>query len=279
MRLPSGPLTLRRLTVAVAVAASVAVGVTWGVSAARARADRELCRNHLKQIGMALDMYTSVHGSFPYGTVPSASLPVGRRLSWLVTLLDFIEGNAPNIRDKTRAWDDPIAAGLVSTDKDTERGGDVPAGSDISVYHCPSGSESHAPAGHEPTEYIGMAGLGADAPSLALGHPRAGVFGDERATPTGRISDGLGSTVAVVEAREGRGPWRAGGPSTVRGVDPSRRPYVGARRQFGGCHPAEAQALFADGSVRFLSESIDPQVFEALSTVAGGEPLPAGWDR
>jgi hypothetical protein len=35
----------------------------------------------------------------------------------------------------------------------------------------------------------------------------------------------------------------------------------------------------ADGSVRLLRESIDRRVFEALSTVAGGETLPAVWDR
>ncbi len=36
---------------------------------------------------------------------------------------------------------------------------------------------------------------------------------------------------------------------------------------------------FADGSVRFLRETIDPKVFEAISTIAGGEGLPQGWDR
>ena len=33
--------------------------------------------------------------------------------------------------------------------------------------------------------------------------------------------------------------------------------------------------LFADGSVRLIKESISPQIFEAYSTIAGGEQLTA----
>jgi prepilin-type processing-associated H-X9-DG protein len=44
-------------------------------------------------------------------------------------------------------------------------------------------------------------------------------------------------------------------------------------------HPGTAQVVFADGSVRSVRDSIDPKVFEALATIAGGERLPAGWDR
>ena len=58
----------------------------------------------------------------------------------------------------------------------------------------------------------------------------------------------------------------------------AKKPYIGAGRQFGGLHDGVAIVAMADGSVRFVSESVDPKVFEALSTMAGGEQVPAGWD-
>ena len=74
-------------------------------------------------------------------------------------------------------------------------------------------------------------------------------------------------------------PWTTGGPATVRGLDPGHQPYLGRGHQFGGNHSGGLNVVFADGSVRFIRESIDAKVFEALSTVAGGETLPSGWNR
>ncbi len=93
------------------------------------------------------------------------------------------------------------------------------------------------------------------------------------------ITDGAGTTMLLAETTTANGPWTAGGPSTVRGLDPGRPPYIGNRGQFGGAHPGGAMVAFADGSVRFLRDSIDPKVFEAISTIAGGESLPREWDR
>jgi prepilin-type processing-associated H-X9-DG protein len=92
------------------------------------------------------------------------------------------------------------------------------------------------------------------------------------------ITDGPANTMMVAETTD-RGPWTAGGRSTLRGLDPTIQTYIGKGRQFGGNHRRGVRVLFADGSVRFLSETIEPRVFEALATVAGGEALPSVLDR
>ena len=131
----------------------------------------------------------------------------------------------------------------------------------------------------EPLVYVGIAGLGTDAPDLPSGHPRAGIFGYHRQTRSAELKDGASSTMMLAETTARIGPWTAGGPSSVRGLDPNHRPYLGRGRQFGGTHRGGAMVAMADGSVRFLSDSIDSRVFEALSTVGGGESLPVGWER
>ena len=126
-----------------------------------------------------------------------------------------------------------------------------------------------------PTSYIGIAGLGNDAPFVPQGHPRAGVFGYERRTRLQDIKDGAACTMVVTESSQVQACWLAGGPATVRGLDTSDLPYIGPGRQFGGLHPrGGANITFADGSVRFVSDTIAPKVFEAISTIAGGEAVP-----
>ena len=38
-----------------------------------------------------------------------------------------------------------------------------------------------------------------------------------------------------------------------------------------------AMMVLADGSVRFINQSIDPHALKSLTTIAGGEPLPPDW--
>lgn len=46
-------------------------------------------------------------------------------------------------------------------------------------------------------------------------------------------------------------------------------------RGFYSQHPTGANFGFADGSTRFLSETVDIQVYRDLSTIRGGEIIPA----
>ncbi len=59
-----------------------------------------------------------------------------------------------------------------------------------------------------------------------------------------------------------------------------RDPALGINRSPEGCgsrNPGGANFLFADGSVKFLKDTIDPGVIKALGTPAGGEVV--GADR
>ena len=75
----------------------------------------------------------------------------------------------------------------------------------------------------------------------------------------------------VTETAAHNGPWVAGGPASVRGLEQGGTPYMGRNGQFGTTHRRGIMCLFADGSVRFLRSSISPEAFEALATIAGGD--------
>ncbi|MHB1560926.1 MAG: DUF1559 family PulG-like putative transporter [Isosphaeraceae bacterium] len=204
-------------------------------------------------------------GSFPRGTWPNADLRPDDRLSFYFATLPYLENEdlAKSI-DSAAGWKAPQNRPAA-----TQR---------IAVMRCPE-APSQIPGGYSFTPHIGIAGLGVDAPILPKGHPRAGVFGYDRQTTLKDITDGTFCTMVLAESSRSYGSWLTGGHATVRGLDPSDQPYLGTDRQYGGLHFSRysnggGNVAFADGSVRFISETVDPRIFEALSTIAGGENLP-----
>lgn len=262
------------------------VGGLLVVAVGRVRTAASLvgCRNNLKEIGLSLQNYDDANGHFPTGTVPNADLAPDRRLSWLIEVWPaFMEGGKKTLFDRMKAWDaedNCPARCSICVDKDTAEFRDDVVG-DLKVFLCPANPARNTPPLPGPTHYLGVAGVGEDAAELPLSDPRAGFFGYDRTVSLRDITDGAATTLAVAEAVDG-GPWTAGGRATVRGLSVGS-PYLGEGAQFASLHrgcnllpltqPVITNVLLVDGSVRSLTDSMSPQVFEALATIAGKEEV------
>lgn len=222
------------------------------------------CVRNLHNIALGILGYHDANGVFPTGTWPNPDLDPESRLSWYALILPHID--MPEEQDALEK-DQPWNSGQ----------NDVCAHKYNSVLLCPN-RVAPGPAGLEPAYYVGIAGLGTDAPTLPKSDPRAGVFAYDRQTTLTDITDGAASTLLIAETARVSGSWLQGGRATIRGLDPSGKPYFGPSGQFGGLHTrAGAWVAMADGSVRWVDASVNPKVFEALSTMAGGEQLPKDW--
>jgi prepilin-type processing-associated H-X9-DG protein len=226
------------------------------VQASREAARRTESKNHLKQLVLAMHNYYEVHKSLPPGTHPNPDLKPDKRLSWLTDLLPFLELQPIyDTIDFKKAWDDPPNRKAVD--------------SPLALFINPSVGPQKA-NGFPVTEYVGMAGVGVDGPTLPVTSPRAGVFAYDRVTRLDDIKDGTSNTIAISECNKDLGPWAAGGRATIRSL--TKQPYIDGPDGLGG-HPEGCQVGFADGSVRFISKHIDAKTLEALMTINGHEPV------
>jgi prepilin-type processing-associated H-X9-DG protein len=154
---------------------------------------------------------------------------------------------------------------------DLEKGyaGNLPfAQRTVKTFLCPT---KDVPPNKALTCYVAMAGIGQDAVGQPVGAAGNGFMGYDRRTSMAMLKDGSSNTIALMETRFGLGPWARGGPSTLRGFNPDVS-LSGDQPPFGG-HPGGMNAAMADGSVRFISNSIDPKKLAAAITIAGGERL------
>jgi prepilin-type processing-associated H-X9-DG protein len=228
----------------------------------RESADREKCRDNLRLNGNALANHRDHLGFLPfaaehnpYTPLSGKQLPPEKRLSWHVRMGIYISSD-PFWGEL--AWDQPWDA------EENRIFSLLP----IKYLSCPALPREIAGTTLLPTPYVGIAGLGDDAAYLPMADPRAGFFGYERKIDYPDLKAGPSQTLVALETAAVSGSWVAAGPATVRGLDPTGPPYLGANGQFGGTHRDGANALFADGSVRLLNVSVDPRHLEALATLA-----------
>src|SRR5689334_7920500 len=101
--------------------------------------------------------------TFPAGTLANPSLSPEHRLSWEVILLPSVGRDDVYAKfDLTKAWDDAAnREALIAK---------------MPVLACPTLYAVPPPGEPQLDCYLGMAGLGADAPTLPASDPRAGFF-------------------------------------------------------------------------------------------------------
>ncbi|WP_437203197.1 DUF1559 domain-containing protein [Planctomicrobium sp. SH664] len=223
------------------------------VQNAREAARRAQSMNNLKQIGLAIHNYADTHDHLPQGTIPNDKLEPNERLSWLVSILPYLDQAAlyEKINQKLD-WAAPANEPAVETV--------------LPVFHNPS---EVVWSGTNLSNYVGIAGLGEAGPTLPVTSPKAGMFAYNRVTRFSDVKDGLSQTLMTSEVTQELGPWAAGGRGTIRPF--TQQPYLNGPDGFGGSHPDGVLMGLGDGSVRLISDQIDPGVLEALTTINGGE--------
>ncbi|MHB8897333.1 MAG: DUF1559 family PulG-like putative transporter [Thermoguttaceae bacterium] len=208
------------------------------VQAAREAARRTQCSNNLKQIALAMHNYHDTYKCFPSAVLTDAE--GNPRRSWRVAVLPFLEQSPVYDRyDFGEPWDSPSNQALV--------------GSRSSVYACPSDPA----VGISDTCYVMITGKG-----TVGGEPNEHVDMQD-------ISDGTSNTIMVIEVAGSGIPWLEPRDMTVdEAVAYITNPSATGRRL---AHPGGVNVAMTDGSVRFLSSSIDPQMLRALLTRDDGQ--------
>ncbi len=292
-RTKRGAFTLIELLVVIAIIAILVALLLPAVQQAREAARRASCKNNLMQFGIAIINYEHQWETFPIGTA-NATGPIinerkGYHVGWMVRILPHMDdSNAYNKFDFTKGAYDP-------------------ANKEIAEYlpgwrHCPSAPiQSYFDVSDEETgesievartSYAGVH----HSKEAPINSDNNGIFVLNQAISAHDVTDGLSHTLMVGEKIYGGHElgWVSGSRATLcnTGSPPNQIIYdireeagpVGANMLsewepedpeatvgFVGFHTGGVQFVLGDGSVRFISENVNPKTFSNLGNRHDGE--------
>lgn len=208
------------------------------------------CRNQFKQVMLALHNEQDDRGAFPPFVLGDTKTP----RSWRVELLPFLD-NQPlrNVYDEAQSWEaapnEAIARKLIEP------------------LTCPG---NYRPRDSLQRYYTAVSGV--------VG-PNTFFAEDGQTRRFQDCTDGTSNTIAIVEACGANIVWTE--PRDLRlqeieiGVNRPGFTRGLSRGLISSCHPHKrgGHVGLVDGTVRFVSEDVDPQLLREMLTINGGEPI------
>jgi len=271
---PPRGFTLVELLVVIAIIGILVGLLLPAVQAPREAARRCQCLNNMAQLGLSLHHFEFNHEHLPSGTIndqgPIRNEPIGKHISWTIQVLPYLEQS-----NLYKAFD--LSAGTYAAANQPVR--EVV----IATFVCPSSPENFDPSfgQHPMSSYAGVS----NDMEVPIDANNNGIFFLNSQLKLTDIGDGVSNTLFLGEKTS---PfidlgWASGTRATLRNgifsdpavfkreTEPNNELGSLSVGGFSSYHTGGSNFVFGDGSVRFLSRQIEPEIMQKLCNRKDGK--------